>query len=123
MELEVADRGLPNQGKLGRGIMVTPPIDEDYWYWRVKLGEKEQAIVGFPKFNTIGIGFAQEGDWNSNLPYACTPEKILAHIQHNKGGEISDEDCLAAIAMVREAARQFKGLSDDEWAAKQAHVA
>ena len=40
-------------------LMITPPLDEDYWLFRVKLYE-DQAIVGFPKFGTIGIGFAQE---------------------------------------------------------------
>lgn len=123
LTLEVADHGLPNQGKIGGGVMITPPIDEAYWYWRVML-EGDQAILGFPKFNTIGIGFAQEEDWNTNLPFSCSAQKIFDHIQHNKGHDgITDVDCLAAIEMVRQAARQFKGLSDVDWATEQARVA
>lgn len=89
----------------GTSVVVTPAIDEDYWAYRVRLSET-QAIVGFPKFGTIGIGFAVEDDWNTNLPYRCTAEEILAHIGHNKGDEaISDEDCLVAIRLIQEAAR------------------
>lgn len=40
-------------------MLMAPPIDEDYWLFRVKLSKK-QSIVGFPKYNTIGIGFAVE---------------------------------------------------------------
>jgi hypothetical protein len=86
-------------------VMITPPIDEDYWSYRVKLSES-QAIVGFPKFSTIGIGFAQEEDWNTNLPYTCGTEEIYDHIAHNKGDEsITREDCITAIRMVQDAAR------------------
>jgi hypothetical protein len=85
--------------------MITPPISEGYWTYRVRVGET-QAIVGFPKFNTIGIGFAVEEDWNTNLPYTCGTEEIYEHIEHNKGDDsISREDCLRAIEMVRAAAR------------------
>src|SRR5689334_4066402 len=87
-------------------ILLTPCIDENYWTYRVRLGET-QAIVGFPKFSTIGIGFAIEDDWNTNLPYTCGAEKIYNPIKHNRavgGDSISDEDCLAAIRMVQEAA-------------------
>ena len=123
LTLETADRDLPNKGELGGGILMTPPINEDYWFWRVRLGDG-QAIVGFPKFGTIGIAFTQEEDWNTNLPFACSAKQIFGHIEHNKGDDaISDEDCLVAIEMVREAARRFKGLSDDDWAAKQERVA
>lgn len=87
-------------------VMMTPPIDEDYWAYRVRLGDSGQAIVGFPKFRTIGIGFAREEDWNTNFPYTCSAEDIYAHIEHNKGDDaITREDCLTAIRMVQEAAR------------------
>ena len=87
--------------------VVTPPIDEDYWLLRVKLSDK-QAIVGFPKFFTIGVGFAQEEDWNTNLPYRCLPDRIFEHIKHNKGDDsIDDADCLKAIQMVCEAAHKM----------------
>jgi hypothetical protein len=86
-------------------VEITPPIDEEYWAYRVRLSEK-QAIVGFPKFGTIGIGFAvEDDDWNTNLPYTCAAEDIRDHIACNKGDEaISDEDVLQAIEMVRQAA-------------------
>ena len=62
-----------------------------------------QAIVGFPKFFTVGVGFAQEEDWNTNLPYTCGTEEIYEHIAHNKGDDsISREDCLTAIQMVQQ---------------------
>jgi hypothetical protein len=90
--------------RIGR-IMMTPPIDKDYWLYRVKLSEL-QAIVGFPKFSTIGIGFAVEDDWNTNLPFTQTADEIFAHIAHNKGDEaISDADCIAAIRLVQGAAQ------------------
>lgn len=92
----------------GRAVM-TPPIDEDYWTYRVDLTD-EQAIVGFPKFSTIGIGFAVEEDWNTNLPYTSPTSAIFAHIIHNRGDDtISDLDVYAAIAMVQEAAREDRG--------------
>lgn len=85
--------------------MITPRIDEDYWAYRVKVSDT-QAVVGFPKFTTIGIGFAVEEDWNTNLPYTCSAEEIYAHIEHNKGDDtIPAERCVEAIRMVQEAAR------------------
>jgi hypothetical protein len=123
--LEVNDRDLPNKGDLGiigsSHVMMTPPIDEDYWYFRVRLNDSGQAIVGFPKFSGIGIGFAQEGeDWNCNLPFVCSAAKIYRHIAHNKGSiAIRSQDCIEAIELIREAARRFKGLSDDDWQAEQ----
>ena len=64
-----------------------------------------QAIVGFPKFFTVGIGFAQEEDWNTNLPYTCDADEIYDHIAHNKGDDsITREDCVPAIRLVQEAA-------------------
>lgn len=124
MILEVNDRHLPNQGVLGGGaILMTPPIDEDYWYYRVQLSEK-QAIVGFPKFSTIGIGFAKEEDWNTNLPFTVSAERIYDHIKHNKGDRsIKKAACLEAIELIREAARRFKGMDDEEWASEQARMA
>src|SRR5258707_9591791 len=96
--------------KLGEGaaIMITPPLDEDYWLFRVKLAE-DQAIVGFPKFGTVGIGFAQEEDWNTNLPYTCNTQQIYDHIKHNKAhDEITDEDCLEAIRLIQLAVGQIR---------------
>lgn len=87
-------------------IMITPPLDEDYWLFRVPLSDK-QAIVGFPKFGTIGIGFQHEDyDWNTNFPYQCDALEIFNHIKDNKGDEtIPDEDCIKAIQMIQLQAR------------------
>ncbi len=109
MKLVLETKGQPNETPVlgvgdGPSLMMTPPIDEDYWQYRVQLSGK-QAIVGFPKFLTIGIGFAVEEDWNTNLPYTCSAEEIYEHIAHNKGDDsITREDCIAAIEMVRTAA-------------------
>jgi len=82
-------------------VIMTPPISGDYWAYRVKLTDT-QAVVGFPKFFTIGIGFAEEEDWNTNLPYTCSTEEIFEHIKHNKADpEIPDSRVLLAIEMVR----------------------
>lgn len=89
-------------------ISVTPPIDEDYWLFRVRLTDT-QAIVGFPKFSTIGIGFAVEEDWNTNLPYTVPTKRIYAHIKHNKGDKtINWRDCHKAIRLVQDAAREYQ---------------
>lgn len=87
-------------------VSLTPEVNEDYWEYRVVLSDK-QAIVGFPKFFTIGIGFAVEEDWNTNLPYSSDTNDIFEHIKHNRGDEnISDEDIITAIGMVQDAAKQ-----------------
>ncbi|MES2211495.1 MAG: hypothetical protein V4515_15125 [Chloroflexota bacterium] len=104
-ELVLETKDQENKTPVIGGAMLTPLIDEDYWLYRVRLSET-QAIVGFPKFNTVGIGFAQEEDWNTNLPYTCKTEEIYEHIKHNKADDtIAREDCLDAIALVQEAAR------------------
>ena len=87
--------------------IITPPLDEDYWQFRVKVND-EQAIVGFPKFTTIGIGFALEDDWNTNLPYNTSTKAIWEWIKHNKHyASIPDKRCLEAIKMVQKAATDF----------------
>lgn len=91
----------------GLTVMMTPMIDEDYWVFRVKLHE-DQAIVAFPKFGTMGIGFAIEEDWNTNLPYQCTTKKICQHIWENrKYNEITEEMCLKAIEMLQKASKYY----------------
>jgi hypothetical protein len=105
-ELVLERREQPNLTPvLGGGLIVmTPPINEDYWAYRVRLSDG-QAIVGFPKFSTIGVGFAVEEDWNTNFPYTCETEEIFQHIKHNKGDEsIEDDDVRAAIKLVQDAA-------------------
>lgn len=89
-------------------VMVTPPIDEDYWVVRVRLS-KQQAIVAFPKFGTFGVGFQVEDDWNTNLLYTCSAEEIFDHISHNKGDDsISDESYIEAIRLIQQAVATIK---------------
>ena len=84
---------------------ITPMVHEDYWTYRVRVSE-DQAILGFPKFSTISVGFAQEKDWNTNLPYTCTTTAIRDHIGHNRGDDrIANEVIDQAIALIQEAIR------------------
>lgn len=106
--LQVNERRLPDQPTYADGrVMLTPPIDENYWLFRVPVSDK-QAIVAFPKFATIGVGFQHEEDWNTNLPCKCEPKEIFKHIAHNKGDDtIPDDVCIKAIEMVCAAGREF----------------
>lgn len=109
-ELTLERRGQADKTTLVEGrtmdVLVTPPITEDYWSYRVKLSPT-QAIVGFPKFTTIGVGFAVEEDWNTNLPYTESAEEIFRHIRKNKGDDaISDESVIEAIRLVQAAAAE-----------------
>jgi hypothetical protein len=86
------------------GIALTPAVSEEYWSYRVGLTEA-QAVIGFPKFGTIGIGFAVEEDWNTNLPYTVPTEQIRQHIWHNRADErITKEMVDEAIDLIRHAA-------------------
>src|SRR5260221_8530024 len=77
--------------------------------WSSDVCSSDLAIVGFPKFGTIGIGFAQEEDWNTNLPYTCPTQQIYDHIKHNKKyDEIADDTCVEAIRLIQEAAKSLK---------------
>lgn len=99
----------------GGVVMLAPVVDEDYWEYRVQL-TKTQAVVGFPKFMTVGIGFAvEEEDWNTNLPYLhCTAEKIAEHIWRNRGSRrITKTMVIDAVQMIREAAAEDLGTTDD----------
>lgn len=107
-DLKLERRNQPDKtGRVGFA-MITPTIDEDYWEYRVRLTEK-QAVVGFPKFMTIGIGFAVEEDWNTNFPYTVDAEETFQHIKCNKGDDaISDDDVRAAIVLIQEAVKADK---------------
>lgn len=108
-DLVLETRDQQNKTVTAGPFMLTPMVDQDYWSYRVRLSDK-QAIIGFPKFTTIGIGFADEEDWNTNLPYTCSTEGIYDHIQHNKGDDsISREDCLTAIRLIQDAVRRDRG--------------
>lgn len=118
LTLEVNETFDQPTGDFG-SFAITPAISPDYWIYRVRLTD-QQAILGFPKFDTVGIGFEHEKDWNSNLPFSCPAEKIYDHIKHNKGdARIKRQRCLDAINIVREAARLYKGLDDAMWASEQ----
>jgi hypothetical protein len=85
----------------GGVVLITPPLTEKYYVARVPL-YKDQAIVIFPKFGMLGCGFAQETDWNTNLPVYEHAEKIYAHIRHNKKyAQISEENCVYAIKLLQ----------------------
>ena len=105
LTVETSDKQFVEQ-KLGIAgspylVMVTPAIDENYWLFRVRLTDK-QAIVGFPKFTTIGIGFQMEEDWNTNLPYSCSAEEIYNHIKHNKADPtITKARCIEALKLLQ----------------------
>ena len=63
---------------------------------------KDQSIVGFPKFGLIGIGFAQEENWNTNLPSNSGASTIFNHIRENKKyKQIKNADCVEAIKMIQ----------------------
>jgi hypothetical protein len=96
-------------------ILVTPDLNENYWSYRVRLSDN-QAVLGFPKMMTIGIGFEkEEADWNTNLPWWTPSDKILKHIIVNKGdSSIKDEDVLTAIKMIREAIYQNLSWTEQE---------
>lgn len=105
-DLVLEIRNQPDATPVIGPIMLTPPINEDYWAYRVRVADG-QAVVGFPKFSTVGIGFAVEDDWNTNLPYTSDAEEIYDHIEHNRGDEaITREVCVAAIRLIQEAVRR-----------------
>ena len=95
------------------GIMVSPPVDEDYWAFRVKLC-KNQAVLGFPKFGMIGVGMALEENSNTNLPLRSedTPlanaNRIYSHIKDNKKYEsITRQMIVDAIILITKGAAQY----------------
>lgn len=95
--------------KGGPTMMLTPSVGPDYWKYRVMLSDK-QAVIGFPKFLTIGIGFAVEEDWNTNFPYTTDALETFEHIKHNKAdGSIDDEDVIQAIRMIQAAVAEDGG--------------
>jgi hypothetical protein len=104
MQLKLERKSQPNATVVIGAASISPLVDEDYWEYRVIVGE-HQAVVGFPKYTTIGIGFAVEENWNTNLPYSLTTERIWNHIKDNKGEkDIPDEWCIKAIRLIQDAA-------------------
>jgi hypothetical protein len=97
-----------DKGIINEHVSMTPAVGkDDYWLYRVDLSP-EQSIIGFPKFDTIGIGFLREAySWNTNLPFDCEAEKIYEYIKRNKGSEnIIDGDCIRAIEMIQDAIKE-----------------
>ena len=87
MNLALERREQADESPVTASVILTPLVDEDYWAYRVKLSDR-QAVLGFPKFNTIGIGFAvEDASWNTNLSYTAPAEKIFDHIKRNKGDD------------------------------------
>ena len=112
LTIEVNPKFIPSVDTYTNGkaiVMVTPDIGEDYWLVRVKV-HKEQSIIAFPKFGTIGISFAKETDWNTNLPYSVPADRLYAHIRRNKGFKsIKKADCIAAIETIQDFLIKNKG--------------
>lgn len=109
LQLEINENGASEyQPLMSAGVLFAPPVGEDYWLLRVKVSDN-QALIAFPKFCTIGMGFAQEEDWNTNLPTDCDTDEIWDHIKHNKGDDsIPDDRCIEAIRMIQEAVEFVK---------------
>lgn len=94
----------------GTNLYVSHGSDGN-WSYRVKL-TKKQSIIGFKKFGTVGIGFSEEVDGNTNLPISCSTEEIYNHIKENKGDKkIRKEHCLKAINLIKDA--RLRDLMDD----------
>lgn len=103
--LILEDKAQPDQTVHVGPFAMTPPLGEDYWMFRVRVSPT-QSLIAFPKFFTVGIGFAVEEDWNTNLPYTCGAEEIYEHIAHNAGDDsITREDCVAAIRLLQDAVK------------------
>lgn len=104
MQVQFNEKFKPSKDTVttGKGlIMITPEIGEDYWVFRVPLA-KDQAVVAFPKFHTMGIGFQLEDNWNTNLPYTCSPEEIRRHIWENRRyKQITRKQVEEAIALLQ----------------------
>ncbi len=109
MELEINKNCADKTGYFGNSdacVMVTPPIGEDYWLFRVKI-HKDQAVLGFPKFSMVGIGFAiEEEDWNTNLPSSTSTGAIVSHIKCNKKyAAITNKMIGEAINLIKQAVK------------------
>ena len=94
------------------GIMIMSADVQANWIARVPLANG-QALLAFPKFGTVGIGFEKEEDWNTNLPCQCSTNEIYNHIAHNKGDKggtrITKTKCLEAIEALRKVGLEYLG--------------
>ena len=91
-----------------RGILITTPTNEDFWLFKVPLSNG-QAVVGFPKFRTIGIGFLKEEyDWNCNFPYTTDAKETYEHIKDNRRpAKERKPTIIKAIKMIQEACEKY----------------
>lgn len=86
-------------------VMVTPNVNEDFWLLRVPVS-KSQAVVAFPKFSMLGIGFQfEDKDWNTNLPWSVSAEEIYDHIKINRKGARKPK-CIQAIELLQQTIRE-----------------
>jgi len=115
--LELNSKKVPNRtgvygSKDGGPVgFASPDVDEDYWVVRVPVS-KTQAVVGFPKYFTIGIGFQHEkADSNVNLPFCSSVDRIYLHIEKNRDGASPDR-CKKAIRMIQDAVVEHKLVED-----------
>ncbi len=103
LKLLVNDKSKDTSRIPGTNLYVSNTNFDDSWKYKVKLSQK-QSIVGFKKFGTIGIGFLEEVDGNTNLPSSTSAEEIYNHIKVNKlDRKIKKETCIAAIRLIQNA--------------------
>jgi len=112
MNVEINAEYIPEakkEGYITPNVIMTPAIgDKGYWVFKVQL-TKKQAIIGFPKFGTIGIDFmVEDEDWNTNLPCQTGTEEIYNHIKRNKGdSKITKKQCIEAIKKIQPLALSY----------------
>jgi hypothetical protein len=110
LQLEINPTKVKDETRLNSFVyLMSADAGENNWIARVRLTEK-QAIVAFPKFGTVGIGFQSERDWNTNLPASCEAEEIYDHIKHNAGSrKITRSMCIEAIRLLIPYAAEWLG--------------
>lgn len=96
----------------GETVVAYPHGGKNNWLFRVMVSDT-QAVIGFRKFFTIGIGFMLEKSMNTNLPHECPVKYIFDYIAENKGSDlIPDERCIAAVRLVKIAAKKWMDFED-----------
>ncbi|MBX2986709.1 MAG: hypothetical protein KF802_02330 [Bdellovibrionaceae bacterium] len=101
-----------NDDSGGLQVLFTPFLKSEDALFRVKVS-KNNAVLGFSKFDTIGIGFEKEKDWNTNLPFHCWTDQIYNHIKHNGRG-IPKAKVISAIALIQAAASSYLNEVENE---------
>lgn len=121
LELEINKALAKDATNWGGGVYVMCEAVLENWIARVRLTD-EQAIVAFPKFGTVGIGFqVEKANWNTNLPAAMDVEVIYKHIACNKGDRvITKAACLEAIRLLQPYAASWLG--KDEFTKQQTRL-